>query len=229
MFAIVDEIARYEPDGINLIFPRAQPYVLYEEPVLREFRARHGKDPRQLPDDHPEIAAVRAHFMSEFVGEVRRRTRRGSRRQPEVSAIVLSDEKGNSRYGLDLQRWIRERWVDEISPSVWDWRRWRTRPEAAYLAGPCKAAGCRLVVNLHPAELRYDQYRATALDYHRQGVDGFSIWDTPTARATQWALLQSLGGATERRGDSVPSEPSVLPLAELGDFVMDRYKSSWCF
>ena len=231
MFAIIDELVHYVPEGINLIFPRAQPFVLYEEPFLKEFRGRYGKDPRSLPFDHPDAIALRSDFMNSFMREVRRRTRRASGRSPEISAIVLSDRRSNELYGLDVMRWVGERWVDEISPSVWDWRRWRVKPEAEYLAGACRKAGCRLVVNLHPSELRYEQWLPAAFEYHQRGADGFSIWDTDPRQPTQWGLVRALAHADEWQSGASgpPTAPSVVTLTELGDFVMDRYKSSWCF
>jgi hypothetical protein len=31
------------------------------------------------------------------------------------------------------------------------------------------------------------------------------------------------------KGERVPTQPTLITPTELGDFVMDRYKSSWCF
>ena len=104
-------------------------------------------------------------------------------------------------------------------------------PEADYLIKPAKAAGCRLIVNLHSAELSYDQWIPTTVRYHQLGVDGYSIWDTNPTQPTQWALFKALGHIDEIAGGAPapPTSPSVLQLTDLGDFVMDRYKSSWCF
>ena len=84
LFAIVDELVSYQPDGINLIYCRGIPCVLYEEPFLREFRSRHGQDPRKLPEDHADVLALRADIMGNFMQELRRRTQvaQGGRRSP---------------------------------------------------------------------------------------------------------------------------------------------------
>lgn len=136
LYAIIDEIAGYEPDGISFIFPRAQPYVLYEEPFVDQFRRLHGGDPRELREDHPDVLALRAEIMSGFMRDARVRTRLGhpgcrGPRKLEISALVLAERRSNELFGLDVLRWARERWVDELSPTVWDDRRWRTIPQIA--------------------------------------------------------------------------------------------------
>jgi hypothetical protein len=231
MCAIVDEVLSYKPDGINFIFCRAQPFVLFEEPALAEFRRRHGSDPRGLPDGHPDAGAVSAHFMNMFMAEVRRRTRRLQGYAPELSAVVLSDRESNQISGLDVLHWVQQRWVDEVLPSIWNYRRWRTTPQVGYLVKACRANGCRIVVNLHAGELTLERIMPTALRYHQEGVDGFSIWDTETMQPTLWALLMAMGRIDRIAAgeEPPPSEPSVMQLTDLGDFVMDRYKSSWCF
>ena len=89
MLAIVDELVQYKPEGINFIFPRANPYVTYAEPFLREFRQRHGTDARQLPEFHPDVVALRCDILNRFMHEV------GSisTKPMEFSAIVLADSR----------------------------------------------------------------------------------------------------------------------------------------
>jgi diacylglycerol O-acyltransferase-1 len=111
VLAIVDELLAYRPDGINFIFPRAQPFVLYEEPFLQRFRSLHGTDPRELPEDDRDVLDLRAAIMSEFMAEARSRTRKHG---AELSALVLSDRRSNELHGLDVVRWAREGLLDEI-------------------------------------------------------------------------------------------------------------------
>ena len=230
MFAIVDELASYQPDGINFIFCRGIPCVLYEEPFLREFRSRHGQDPRKLPEDHADVLALRADIMGRFMKELRRRTR-AARDGMETSAIVLSDQAANRRHGLDVVRWVKERWVDEISPSVYTAYRGKAEPQCAYLAKPCRESGCRLVVNMLQRSMTPSEYISKALSYRADGAQGFSFWDTGTQKATEWALLQSIGHLEQIAdgGASLPTEPEILPLLEVGDFVMDRYPPIWSY
>ena len=193
IFAIVDELVKYQPDGINFIFCRGIPCVLYEEPFLREFRSRHGRDARKLPEDHPDVLALRADIMGRFMQELRRRTRGASGRRLEISAIVLADQAANRLYGLDVVRWARERWVDEISPSVYTAFRGKAEPQCAYLVEACRQSGCRLVVNLLPRGITPAEYIPKALRYRAEGAQGFSFWDTSAQKSTEWALLRAIG------------------------------------
>ena len=231
IYSIVDELVRYQPDGINLIFCRGIPCVLYEEPFLREFRERHGQDARKLPEDHADVLALRADIMGRFMRELRQRAQVAPDRRLEISAIVLSDQAANRFYGLDVVRWAQERWVDEISPSVYTAYRGKAEPQCAYLAKPCRESGCRLVVNLLPRSMTPSEYVPKALQYRAEGAQGFSFWDTSTQKATEWALLQSIGQLDDIKdgGASLPTEPEIMPLLELGDFVMDRYPPIWSY
>ena len=46
VLALLEELAGYGPDGLNLIFTRCAPYLLYEEPLIAGYRAQAGVDPR---------------------------------------------------------------------------------------------------------------------------------------------------------------------------------------
>ena len=228
LFEIIDELMEYEPEGINFIFPRAQPFVLYEEPFVERFRSLHTADPRELAEDDRDVLELRAEIMSEFMGEARRRTKE---RGKELSAHILSDRSSNELYGLDVVRWAREGILDEIHPTVWDYRRWRVIPDVEYLAEPCRAGGCRLIVNLHPAEISNRDFLSTAGGYHEMGADGFSIWDGSPEQPVTWQLYRGIAhiGMITGKTAGPPTEPTTFELTQLGEFVMDRYKSSWSY
>lgn len=48
VLGLLGDVARYDIDGVNLIFRRGQPYVLYEKPLVDGFKKRAGIDPRKL-------------------------------------------------------------------------------------------------------------------------------------------------------------------------------------
>lgn len=87
------------------------------------------------------------------------------------------------------------------------------------------------MVNLHPAEVSNQQLLPTARRYHEEGADGFSFWDGDLSQPVKWGLHRAIGRLEqlEGRGEPVDTEPRLVTLTELGGFVMDRYKSSWCF
>ena len=67
--------------------------------------------------------------------------------------------------------------------------------------------------------------------YHREGVDGFSIWDGNPTQPVTWQLYRAIAHVDQLSGAAAgpPAEPVTFPLTQLGDFVMDRYKSSWSY
>jgi hypothetical protein len=233
IYAILDEMAAYHPEGINLIFPRSNPYVLYEEPFLAEFRRRHGTDARKLPEFHPDVVALRSEIMTDFVREVRRRLRAKPGKPIELSAIVLADRESNRNFGLDVVRWVQEGLLDEISPSVWNGAHAHVDPQMGYLVQACKQKHCRLIVNMLPRQYHPDDYLAKARQFIADGAEGFSMWDLNGhhARPREWALLKAVGQLKRMAPGSVPAgaEVAVLPFVELGGFTMDRYPAGWSF
>jgi len=233
IYKIIEELAAYHPEGINLIFPRSNPYMLYEEPFLAEFRKRHGADARKLPEFHPDVVALRCEIMANFMRELRRRLKAKPGKPIELSAIVLADRESNLNFGLDVQQWVRERLLDEVSPSVWNGPHKQIDPQISYLADVCKQAGCRLIVNMLPRLYHPDDYLAKARQMIAEGAQGFSVWDLNGhhARPREWALLKAVGQLPRLAPDAVPAgaDVTVLPFIELGGFAMDRYPAAWSF
>jgi hypothetical protein len=233
IYAIFEEMANYRPEGINIIFPRANPYLLYEEPFIAEFRRLHGSDPRKLPEFHPDVVALRCEFMNRFLEEARRRIRAKAGRPIELSAIVLADRESNLNFGLDVAHWVRQGWLDEISPSVWTGNHHPVDQHMGYLVDVCKSNRCRLVVNMLPRKYTPDEYIGIARSFLAAGAEGFSMWDLNGHHdhPVEWALLKDIGRLPMMpdQGRSLKAEAVVLPVVELGDFAMDRYPSNWCF
>ncbi len=233
IFAILEEMASYRPEGINFIFPRANPYLLYEAPFLEEFRRLHGSDPRRLPEFHPDVAALRCEFMNRFLQEARRRILSKAGRPIELSAIVLADRQSNLNYGLDVLHWIDQGWFNEISPSVWAGNHQQVKPHLGYLVEACQRRRCRLVVNMLPRKYKPDEYIARASELLAAGAQGFSMWDLNGHHnhPVEWELLKAIGRLPMMPdgGRSLTAEAVVLPITELGGLSMDRYPSTWAF
>lgn len=85
--------ARYDVDGINPIFNRGAPFLLYETPLLEEFREQTGLDARELDERDPRHMAYHASVMTDFMRELRARCRK------PLSAHVLNDlEERHDKY-----------------------------------------------------------------------------------------------------------------------------------
>jgi len=94
-------LLQYEPDGLCLTFNRGLPMMVFEEPVLDEFRRRHGRPPR-LPEeaDGEPMRLVRQELLAGFVGRVNRLV---SERGKVLSCICPRNFDENRRRGLDLE------------------------------------------------------------------------------------------------------------------------------
>ena len=195
---ILGEMATYRPNGINLIFPRANPYLLYEEPFVQQFRSRHGTDPKRLPEFHPDVRSLRGEIMTGFLTEVRQTIDKAAGTPIELSAIVLSDRESNENFGLDVLRWAREGLVNEISPSAWNGDHQRTDPACEYLKAACRAGRTRLVANMLPRHYKPEQYLAKARQFLNDGAEGLSMWDLNGHhnKAVEWNLLKEVAHRT---------------------------------
>ena len=111
--AILREAATSGVDGINLDFLRHPPFVGYDAPIIESFRARHGIDPRELPEDDPRWVAARGEVLTAFVREARAAldaAGRSAGRRLGLSARV--DWREYRTWGGDIGRWLREGWLD---------------------------------------------------------------------------------------------------------------------
>ena len=63
---------KYDADGVNPIFNRGAPFLLYEQPLLDGFEAETGLDARQLAEDDERYLRYRAGVMTDFMRTLRR-------------------------------------------------------------------------------------------------------------------------------------------------------------
>lgn len=93
----------------------------YEQPLVETFRAKHEKDPNQIPNGDEAWVRWRAQPQTEFMRAVRKRVREHKRKLP-ISVLVghpwhyrgeVNKIDGNLRgLLLDLQTWSREGLID---------------------------------------------------------------------------------------------------------------------
>ena len=111
--------SNYDVDGINLIFNRGAPFLLYEQPLIDGFKAETGLDARDLAEGDERYLKYRAGVMTRFMLNLRQEMdaigrRRG--RKVEISAHVLNDEKTNIYYALDVPAWVKDGLVTHRLP-----------------------------------------------------------------------------------------------------------------
>ena len=81
VLAYFDELLDYDPEGLCLAFNRGLPLMICEEPVIEAYRKKYGHAPR-LPEevDTPELQAVKAELLADFVARARATWRRSAAR-----------------------------------------------------------------------------------------------------------------------------------------------------
>lgn len=242
VLSLFAELAEYKPDGLSLIFLRADPFLLYEEPLLASFRALTGKDARALPENDISFQKHRCNVMTGFVRRVRSLCRKNGM---ALSAFVFNDEPNNIIAGLDPAAWIEESLVDFLIPYP------RTAGEGrksldgidlkpidfSYFTRIAGGSGCGLYPEISRGAARFDDgspaaYRRQALAAYAAGVDGLSFWDGGGMNAPRsWSMIRRLGHKDElvRFDDGEGSLYRSVPLADVGGYRMDKHPPHWAY
>ena len=111
-------MAAFDCDGIEMLWNRGAPYLLFEPPFVEEFQRRHGEDPRLLPLEEPRVQALRCEIMTGFVRRLRERldrerVQRGQKRLKFVARGLLNLDD-NLALGLDFEQWAKEGLIDVV-------------------------------------------------------------------------------------------------------------------
>jgi hypothetical protein len=182
--SLLEEIAAYEVDGICLLYNRRPPILEYEPPLVEGFKARHGKDPRELDEHDPQWLAHRAAVLTEFMREVRAALDRAGRgRRLELSAIVSGTEAENLYYAMDLREWVRNGLVDTLIPYTSAPKllsradSWVDPGDARFFFDLTRGTRCKLALNLMPRDLSAAEYRRRAHRLYRAGAEYLFFWD----------------------------------------------------
>ncbi len=222
--SLLRETLEYGTDGIQLHLNRSEPYVFYEEPVVRSFQEEYGEDPRGLSVEDPRWLAHSASYLTQFVREVRALLDE----QPGRELGVTLSGRRNGREAhyeenqCDVETWIRDRLVNYVMPTphlhpslLQKWRR---------------IGGDRIHIwpDLMPRAQSAASYARTARAYYEAGADGLCLWDGErrTARISEWAAVQRLGHV-DQLGRLIDEGPSYYRWAELK--YLGGFDVKWSF
>jgi hypothetical protein len=226
---LLREALGYGVDGIQLHLNRSTPFIHYEEPVVASFIAKHGEDPRKLPESDPRWVVHCAGFMTVFIREVRALLDEKPGRELGVTIYgephKYDPDKKNYhpiRYNCDVDTWIREGLVNYVLPSPYIahalLKRWR------------EIGGSRVHLwpDLMPRTQMAESYAKLAKSYYEAGADGLCLWDGErrTARVSEWAAVQRLGHREQldRLAAEAASFYRRVPLRYLSGFsVKDSF------
>jgi lysophospholipase L1-like esterase len=227
-------------DGVGFLFHRGLPLMLWEKPFRERFEKRHGIDPLKVPEDDPRVGELRREIMSGFIAKIRKlldeeQVRRG-KNSPRLrfAASTFATRADNDRFGIDVEHWIREKWIDQIGIAWF----------AYYTSGLGKMTGDteyydRITegtdVKVFPFYIGWKMPGASELvdrvakDY-REGADGIAVWDPFQFRGwadggnhCYWPLVSQLGHREKLEDGSLLFLPRITPLTRVGGNHFSRW------
>lgn len=232
LVGLLEEATSLGADGACIIYPRSAPFILYEEPFVEAFVECYGEDPKQIDEEDERVVDLRCEMMTGFMRELREAMDRvGEKlgRRMAVSAIVFANESENKLAGLNLEAWIGEGLVDNLSPYPYSRAKKETEIETAYFRRITMDSSCQLYPNMMPRHMPAQEYREKAKFYYEEGADGLLFWDTYQRHdgSSQWETIRRLGHRDEidrMIQDADPdNEPRIIPLTKLAGHHMNRY------
>ena len=212
------ELTSYGIEGVQLIYTRRPPFVLFEDPVIEDFRNEYGVDPRELPEDSelggefmteggfftsdPRLEKHWAGYVTAFMRELRQAL--DERRRPDggriqVAANVLYNGAYNRAGGLDLETWVAEGLVDILVPptQAYDYAEERHIPviDYEYFNKLTAGSACVFYPDLFPRQMCAGEYVRQAREAYEGGASGLTFWDSDVRvnMKSQWNTVRRLG------------------------------------
>ena len=232
LVGLLEQATSLGADGAVIIYPRSAPFVLYEDPVIKDFQDLHGIDPRTLPENDERLIALHSEYMTRYMRELRAAMDRvGEKlgRRLALSAISFGTESDNRLAGLDLETWIREGLLDHLSPYPYGRSKTPVGIETAFFRSIAQGTACKVYPNVMPRHMPSSEYRKLAKFYYDEGADGLLFWDTYQRHdgSSQWETMRRLGHREELAQvltENEPrEEPKLRPLLRLAGHHMHRY------
>jgi hypothetical protein len=219
--------------GINNVFVRGLPMVLYERPVRERFRKVHGREMMRLPENDRRAQAVRAEFMTAFMREQREALDRAAGRHATVMVTVPSDRPVCEFFGLDIPGWIREGLIDILCPYRFGFDADYRKLDLNFFCRAVKGTNVLLLPHVRTWSDNLSQMMANALNYSRYPIDGFSVWDAGTTDPVSRACTEGLAtkqGIREaiRRLKKGPHHRPII-MANQDGTLMNKYHFGWTF
>lgn len=249
IYGIIREVLQYQPDGIEIIYFRGLPLMLWEDAFNDRFKAKYGIDARQVLENDPRLYELRGEIMTGFMRDVRKvlddvQNAQGRTERYELMASVVHNENDNKKYGLDVERWVKEGLIDKISifpaafhtdtskPVEMEWFRRITKDT--------KVEVYPLMIGWRLSS--YDDAIKTAREFYAQGAAGLLFWDPfPTgmysprppalgrhyqrAIGTYWPLVSRLGHQEYLEQFEKEKRPKhkYVPLKKWGNYHFGRW------
>ena len=234
----------YGADGMNIVFCRSWPYVLFEDPVRASFGEAHGQDMLALDPYDDRILAHQASFLTQLLRETRAMLDEVGRRQGRrlgTCYIVPTGYRPSDFpdrgpltsclcYGLDVETWVREGLVDHLVVHME-----QTMPADGSGAVPVieafrqftEGSDTLLYADLYPRRQSGSSMCRRARTCYDAGVDGLCFWDSHgrISRLSGWAMHRQLGHREELHSPEMERFAASLfrcvPLVSLDGYHLD--------
>ncbi len=198
-----EQLEQYNIDGINILFNRSYPFVLYEEPVIESFKGKYREDPRDVDKMDERLWRCKAKYITQLMSDLRNLAdEAGGKkdRKIELSAIVFNSPRQSFYFGLDIEEWCREKLVDRLiihpcfSAEAFDGV-WVTPEHIAEYSKLCKPAGVKLYADFYPRHLPPEKIIPKVMSYYQAGADGIGFWDCYSRfwRKSEWSVIKRAG------------------------------------
>ena len=233
LLGVFRELAtRYDIDGVNPIFNRGAPFLLYETPLVEGFRQETGLDATQLAEDDERYLRYRALVMTEFMADLRREMQElgAARGRPlEISAHVLNNAKTNLFYGLDVPAWVEQGLIDNLISYPWR----DEEIDVDYFAQLTSSSSVQYYPEIMPRTMPPEAFRIRALQNFAAGADGLCFWDTNGRhqRLKEWSMIRRLGHRDQLAewDDGDGRLYRTVPLRSVDGYVLDKYPPHWAY
>ena len=201
LLGIFREVLQARPDGLNVLYNRGMPLILWEDAFCEQFQERHGEDAKAVEEDDPRILELRADLMTGWMADIRglldEAQRTWGREEPlKLSAMVLETEADNLKFGLDVERWVTEGLIDQIGIYKGSHRTSGDPIDMEYFARIADGTD----VTIHPCMVAWalpkpEEMMRQGLDYYDRGADGMLFWDPSgvSRNGGLWPIVSRMG------------------------------------
>ncbi len=171
---LFQECVEWGADGVDNVFVRGLPLVLYEEPLLEAFRAAHGEAATEVAEDDPRLLGMRAEIVTLYMRELRAALPEGT----PIVATVPATPRLCMTFALDLKSWIDEGLIDILRPYRWGEGAADVPLEMQGFADLVAGSPVKLlpVINTWRDKQGLDLLR-NAISLTAWPVSGFTVWD----------------------------------------------------
>lgn len=249
IYGILREVLQYKPDGIEIIYFRGLPLMLWEDAFSDLFKAKYGVDAKQVLENDPRLYELRGEIMTGFMRDVRKllddvQKEQGKTERYELMASVVHTENDNKKFGLDVERWVKEGLIDKISIFPAAFHTDTSKPvDMDWFKKITKGTN----VEVYPLMIgwrlsSYEDAISNAREYYEKGAAGLLFWDPfPTgmysprppalgrhyqrAVSTYWPLVSRLGHVDDLAAWQKEKRPAAkyIPLKRYGDHWFGRW------